>query len=106
MPEAQLPLKWITYVAILATVALLVAGVSTLPPLTQGGLTRSGPPPYGAASAPADPAAFCRANMTGVNCACFAQKTAEVMNAPHKPVRGLVYADRWDLARAQAGESC
>lgn len=101
-----MPLKWITYAAILATVALLVAGVSTLPPLTEGGLTPSGPPPYGAASAPADPAAFCRATLSGVNCACFAQKTAEVMSAPHKPVPGMAYADRWDLARAQAGESC
>ncbi|WP_417208123.1 hypothetical protein [Antarctobacter sp.] len=101
-----MPVKWITYAAILGTVALLVAGVSTLPPLTEGGLPRSGPPPYGAASAPADPEAFCRATLEGVNCACFAQKAGEVMSAPHKPVQGLAYANRWDLARAQAGESC
>lgn len=94
------------YAATLVAIALLVMGVRLFPPLTQGGLPRSGPPPVGAAAAPADPAAWCRETLSGVNCACFAQKATEVMNAPHNPVRGMVYADRWDLARAQASESC
>lgn len=102
----EIQTRWLTYAAILSTVAVLVAGVSTLPPLTQGGLPRGGTPVVNAASAPADPAAFCRETLDGVNCACFAKKAGEVMSAPHDPVPGLAYADRWDLARSQAGDSC
>lgn len=90
----------------LVVIALLFFGVRVFPPLTQGGLPRSGPPPVGAEAAPADPAAWCRATLSGVNCACFAQKAQEVMSAPHRPVSGLVYADRWELAREQARDSC
>lgn len=101
-----MPIRWITAAMALATVALLVAGVNQLPPLTQGGLPRSGPPPRGAASAPADPIAWCRANLPDVNCGCFAQKADEVMSAPHDPLPGAAYMNRWDLARAQAGKGC
>ncbi|MBW4983095.1 hypothetical protein KZZ07_11135 [Mameliella sp. CS4] len=101
-----MPIRWITAATVLATVALLVVGVNQLPPLTQGGLPRSGPPPFGAVSAPADPAAWCRANLSDVNCGCFAQKADEVMSAPHERLQGLSYANRWDLARAQAGAGC
>ncbi|MBV7393934.1 hypothetical protein [Mameliella sediminis] len=100
------PIRWFTYAAVLASVALLVAGVNRLPPLTQGGLPRTGSPPPGLATAPADPALWCRSNLTDVDCACFAQKAGEVMSTAHEPVQGMAYANRWDLARAQAGQSC
>lgn len=106
MSPAWMSSRPVLYAASLVTVGLLVMGVQMFPPLTQGGLPRSGPPPVGAEAAPADPAAWCRSTLTGVNCACFAQKAAEVMSAPHAPVQGMVYADRWELARAQASRSC
>ncbi|MBV6636178.1 MAG: hypothetical protein KI788_09765 [Mameliella sp.] len=101
-----MPIRWITAATVLATVALLVVGVNQLPPLTEGGLPRSGPPPFGAASAPADPVGWCRANLPGVDCGCFAQKADKVMNARHEPLQGVAYVNRWDLALAQADKGC
>lgn len=97
--------KWLHYGAGLLVTTGLVAGVQLFPPLTQGGLPRTVHPVI-AASAPEDPSAYCRANLDGVDCACFAQKSSEVLLAPHEPIQGFSYTDRWDLARVQAGSTC
>ncbi|MGP6088013.1 hypothetical protein [Antarctobacter jejuensis] len=97
--------KLLHYGAGLLVIAGLVAGVQAFPPLTEGGLARSVHPVV-ASGAAADPAAYCRENLSGVNCACFAQKAGEVLSKPYDPIQGLSYADRWDLARGQAGDSC
>lgn len=97
--------RWMMVSGSLAVIAILVSGIQLLPPLTEGGLPRS-VPPYGAESAPDDPEAWCRANLPGVNCACFAQKAGEVMSEPHEPIPGMAYANRWELARTQAGDGC
>lgn len=106
MSASWLSSRLAIYVLSFVAIALLAMGVRVFPPLTQGGLPRSGSQPVGADAAPADPAAWCRATLSNVDCACFAKKATEVMNTPHDPVYGLVYADRWDLARAQATQSC
>ncbi len=105
MPTNLASSKFLHYGAGLLVIAGLVAGVQAFPPLTEGGLSRT-VHPFIAASAPEDPAAFCRKNLSGVNCACFAAKAGEVLSKPHEPIQGLSYSDRWELARGQAGESC
>lgn len=97
--------KFLHYGAGLLVIGGLVVGVQAFPPLTEGGLART-VDPYIAASAPKDPAAYCRQNLSGVDCACFAAKAGEVLSKPHEPIQGFSYADRWQLARGQAGESC
>ncbi|WP_299409202.1 hypothetical protein [uncultured Roseobacter sp.] len=50
--------------------------------------------------------AYCRSNRSDVNCACFARKAGHIMSFEGPQVRGFVYADRSELARGQAGNSC
>lgn len=96
----------VPYGVTLLVVGILVTGVSALPPLTQSSTPLENVSPFADAPDNSGPAQFCRANMADVNCACFAQKAQEVLSHPHDPVPGLVYADRWELARGQAGPSC
>ena len=49
---------------------------------------------------------YCAANVEDVNCNCFAHKAAYVMAQTDPQVIGLEYADRQDMARNQAGQTC
>lgn len=86
-------------------IAILVGLVRLVPPLTEGGLPKSAAP-HILATAPANRADYCQSTLSGVDCACFLNKADEVLNAPREPVQGMAYADRWDLARHQAIQSC
>ncbi|WP_136439258.1 hypothetical protein [Pacificoceanicola onchidii] len=50
--------------------------------------------------------ALCRETMPGVDCACFQQKATQVLQDDRPRVGGFRYADQWELAKAQASESC
>jgi hypothetical protein len=50
--------------------------------------------------------AYCRSNVSDVNCKCFARKSAQILVQDQPDVRGFVYADRLDLARGQASHTC
>ncbi|MFW2542200.1 hypothetical protein ACN2XU_06135 [Primorskyibacter sp. 2E107] len=50
--------------------------------------------------------AMCQASMPGVDCACFAQKATQVLMEDRPRASGWSYADQWELARAQASDSC
>lgn len=83
------------------------AGVSTFAPLstwevptekTQTVAVRS--------SAFEDSLAMCRAQLSGVDCGCFAQKSSEILKSDAKRSMGWSYANKWELARMQATKSC
>lgn len=97
--------NWMVFAGSMMGVGTVVAGVSQLPPLTEGRLPPS-VAPYGVESAPTDTRLYCRDTLTGVDCACFAQKADEILESPYQPVQGLTYADRWELARDQAESGC
>ena len=48
----------------------------------------------------------CRSRGDGVNCACFANKSGTILTSNAPRMRGMVYADKQDLARMQAERSC
>lgn len=88
--------------------AIAVAVVSIFPPLTS-----YEPPKPTKTSRTMPPSAlqdnglsFCRETMQGVDCGCFAQKAGEVLGSARERAAGWTYVDQWDLARAQATESC
>jgi hypothetical protein len=94
---------------ILATsiVAAVTYGVFQFPPLTSGG---------NASSTDLSQASFdaiiseelehCRANPGAINCRCFANISGNIMGHAEPRVAGAVYADKRELARGQAGDSC
>ncbi|KUF12094.1 hypothetical protein [Pseudoponticoccus marisrubri] len=91
---------------ILGSGAVALAVVNTLPPLTQGG---GGFDPL---ATPVDriphesERAFCEAELSGVDCACFAYVAQNVMTRDPDRAPGWRYADKWALARAQAEQNC
>lgn len=96
--------RWVPWTGTVLALAGTLYLVNLVPPLTQSDkpevLTTYGP------HGPLDTAAYCRENLSGVNCTCFVHKADHVLQAPHVPARGMEYANRWDLARGQAGVSC
>jgi hypothetical protein len=97
--------RWITGAGSALALAILIALVNIVPPLTDGGPSES-LTPFATSRAPGKEAAYCRENLNDIKCICFARKAGHVMESAHMPIRGLVYADRWELARIQAGGSC
>lgn len=92
---------------LLATIVCgaLVAAAHTLPPLTQPGSPINFKNGHDSA-ANFDPTEYCQNSMSGVNCACFAQKAAQVLAQDRERVSGFAYADQVDLAVAQGEDSC
>ncbi|CUH76035.1 hypothetical protein [Tropicibacter naphthalenivorans] len=86
--------------------ASLVAGIQLLPPLTAPGglpvINLAARPP----SARVNEMAYCKANLPGIDCGCFAHHAGTVLNEPRATVIGTSYKNRWDLARFQGIESC
>lgn len=89
---------------ILLSAGTLVAAVQLLPPLT------SYEPPVNqknrAGEFVVDEYAYCRANLPGMDCGCFAERAVQVMEEDSPKVQGWSYADKWDLALTQAGDTC
>lgn len=53
-----------------------------------------------------DQQAYCRENMQGVNCACFAGKATHILTQDQPEITGFTYMDRDTLARGQASRRC
>lgn len=106
----------------LLTTGALVVGVQFLPPLTQPdagtfpefqhyrpldgqrGLLEA--KDSSGRTQVFDPAAYCREELPGVNCACFRQTAAQVLAGRNPRAAGWRYANDWDLARSQAESAC
>ena len=50
--------------------------------------------------------AYCQSNLDDVNCACFAGIAGHIMAQDTPDFRGSIAADRAELARSQASQSC
>lgn len=99
-----MPSDVITALAILAGSGAVVGAIQFLPPLTASEAPISRQTEQGRITT--DEHAYCRTNLPGVDCTCFAQKAVQVMSQDNTRVRGWSYADRWDLALAQAAPAC
>jgi hypothetical protein len=88
--------------------AVSVAVISLFPPLTAWTPPqRTGPEQGVPRQVTQDNGfGFCRDTLPGADCACFARAAGEVLNGGALRAAGWDYADRWDLARAQATEEC
>ncbi|WP_299551451.1 hypothetical protein [uncultured Tateyamaria sp.] len=96
-----------TYVAIIATCALLVLGVFLFPPLT----TSSEPIAEGITQAEFEESvtqelAHCESQISNVDCECFASMSGYIQSQKAARVPFAVYADGQELARGQASSSC
>ncbi len=49
---------------------------------------------------------FCRRNATTENCQCFAYRSSTILTNKETRVRGVIYADKHQLARDQAEQAC
>ena len=49
---------------------------------------------------------YCKSNLDGVNCTCFAGVSGHILSQDTPNFRGTVAANREDLARGQASQSC
>ncbi|QRF65726.1 hypothetical protein [Ponticoccus alexandrii] len=99
-----MPSEAATALAILAASGAAVGAVQFLPPLTAYEAPMGRKDAQGRARL--DELSYCRANLPGVDCGCFAQKAMQVMAQDSARVRGWSYTDRWDLALSQAADSC
>lgn len=84
-------------------VIVLVIGSTFTPVISRG----SGPTASAKAVAIAKQEyAYCRSNLDDVNCACFADIAGQVLSTDTPEFRGTVAADKFELARSQAMQSC
>ncbi|WGW05739.1 hypothetical protein [Tropicibacter oceani] len=93
--------------AVLFGGSLFVAGVSRVAPLTSWETPREikeSPELSGFGSDGGY--GHCRAQLPGVDCACFSQKASQILAETNERALGWSYADRWDLARTQATAAC
>ncbi|CUH76033.1 hypothetical protein [Tropicibacter naphthalenivorans] len=85
----------------------MVAAVIMMPPLTSPtGQLPEETMTYKTAAAQIDGGDYCRTNLTGVDCGCFAYRTDLVLNSNRIYIQGHSYLDKWTLALIQAKESC
>lgn len=97
--------------ALLATTSAVFFGVQRLPPLTQADAeTFPEFHPFrlrnGIRKVATDPMAFCKAQLSGVNCGCFNATARQLLNSRNPRANGWKYADDWDLVRTQAADVC
>ena len=78
----------IASVGVLVASGLLLAAVHAVPPLTQ--VSVPPPPPQDArvVTARIDEAAYCRNQLTGVDCGCFVYRAGLVLNTPRRALPG------------------
>lgn len=100
-----IPFKVYAAVGAIVATAVIVGGAQLLPPLTGE------PVDYRHVSDRAtihrvDERAFCQETMQGVDCGCFSYQASAILRADAPRIRGLAYADKWELAVAQAGAAC
>lgn len=101
--------EYLVAIYILAGGAAIVAGASTLPPLTAPGgasATYFDEDPSQTELSEAAELAYCQGNTRGVNCQCFASVSGHIMAIEEKRIRGAYYVDRTMLARSQAKRTC
>jgi hypothetical protein len=88
----------------------IVAGVSTLPPLTAstGSSTAviSSLDDVDVAQSEATELAFCRQNAAHVNCLCYSSVSGHILASERPKIRGYTYADQTTLARTQGKHTC
>ena len=91
-------------IGVLMAVGLVVYGVSQLPALTSGGSAGVNEAEFQAAVA--KEYEFCREQPQALNCRCFANISGmiQVQSVPKLP--GARYANKQELARLQASDSC
>lgn len=92
----------VLYVGAGAVSALLVG--FNLPPLTED--ADAGPRGAAHQASFQAEASFCRSNLPGMNCICFAEKSGFVLSEPQGDMRGWAYVDKQTLARTQGTASC
>ncbi|WP_299925679.1 hypothetical protein [uncultured Pelagimonas sp.] len=85
--------------------AAIVAGAQTLPALTEPSVSSSAVAKMAKRSA-FRPRQFCAASMSGVDCACFEQKAAQILATKQERIWGWSYANQLDLAIEQGREGC
>jgi hypothetical protein len=94
--------------AVLLGGGVLVASVQLLPPLTSWEAPEARKAGQGTdwLDGAESEHAYCTARLPGVNCACFADKAGEILRDDSQRFAGWAYADKLDLALAQATDSC
>jgi hypothetical protein len=94
--------------AVLLGGGALVVGVQMLPPLTSWEAPAQGQVRSGTDWLDGAPSeyAFCAARLPGVNCTCFADKSSQILRDDNPRFVGWQYADKMDLALAQAVDAC
>ena len=102
----KIPVRIIMALGIVATTGLIVGGAQLLPPLTAPDPTEYRHVSDRALIHQVDELAFCQDTLQGVDCGCFSYRASAVLRADQPRVRGMMYADKWQLAVAQASTSC
>ena len=73
-------------------------------PMTVGsGLGSTNEKTVAAAQAEQD---YCQSELSGVNCACFSRMAAHIKTDTRPKVENIIYADKEELARGQAKDTC
>jgi hypothetical protein len=106
--------EYVTSAVLLTGMAGLVALGFSFPALTDSGVSSAAASVTGSAGGGgstladivAQEASFCRENVRGVNCICFAQTAGHIQHASRPKVSGFYYAKQEDLARGQAMRRC
>lgn len=96
----------ILFYAVLASAAVIVL-VFSFPSLTTRDDTNlSDPTSVGLDAAFAQELSFCASQPEDINCQCFASVSSRILSDNEPRVPGARYADKQDLARGQATNSC
>ncbi len=88
----------------LAAISLMLNVTFTLPALTEQ--TVFSPQDIERMSIEQAERRYCRTSLQGVNCVCYGRVTNVVLKHDAPKMRGFVHADRQQLARGQASNSC
>ena len=96
--------EYATSIYVCTGVAVILAIVSTMPALTSGGERGNSSEVFRAKMTAEH--GYCEGNLTDVDCACFAEKSAHVLANEQPEARGFNYVQRTALARSQARDSC
>jgi hypothetical protein len=92
---------------VIAIAGAVVVTAFSLPALTEGGQTAmSGVSQADYEAAQEQEMDYCKAATQSLNCACFAHTSGMILAYKSDQIRSSNYADRRDLARAQAKSRC
>lgn len=103
MEDAMLGDRAIPLYLVAGVVVALAIGSTFTPVISRG---ESKPPNAIEVANGVQEFTYCQAELSDVNCACFAGISGHILSQEEAAFRGTVSVNRSDLARAQASQSC